>query len=67
MRIPLLECAAFAVKEEWDMPKERRNHIPSFKAKVALEAVKGEEVYLTAYANRREAMTGLDDYLLTRR
>jgi len=32
-----------AVKEEWDMSKERRKHIPSFKAKVALEAVKGEQ------------------------
>jgi hypothetical protein len=30
-----------AVKEEWDMSKERRKHSPSFKAKVALEAVKG--------------------------
>ena len=27
----------------WDMSKERRKHSPSFKAKVALEAVKGEE------------------------
>ena len=34
--------AAVAVKEEWDMSKERRKHSPSFKAKVALEAVKGE-------------------------
>ena len=25
------------------MSKQRRNHSPSFKAKVALEAVKGEE------------------------
>jgi transposase-like protein len=31
------------VKKEWDMSKERRKHSPSFKAKVALEAVKGEE------------------------
>jgi len=31
------------VKEEWDMSKERRKHSPSFKAKVALEAVKGEQ------------------------
>jgi transposase len=30
-------------EEEWDMSKERRKHSPSFKAKVALEAVKGEE------------------------
>jgi hypothetical protein len=30
-----------AVKEEWDMSNERRKHSPSFKAKVALEAVKG--------------------------
>ena len=35
--------AAVAVKEEWDLSKQRRNHSPSFKAKVALEAVKGEE------------------------
>ena len=31
------------MKEEWDMSKERRKHSPSFKAKVALEAVKGEQ------------------------
>jgi len=31
-----------AVKEEWDMSKERRKHSPSFKAKVAQEAVKGK-------------------------
>ena len=31
-----------AVKEEWDRSKERKKHSPSFKAKVALEAVKGE-------------------------
>ena len=30
-------------EEEWDMSKERRKHSPTFKAKVALEAVKGEE------------------------
>ena len=30
------------MKEEWDRSKERRKHSPSFKAKVALEAVKGE-------------------------
>jgi transposase-like protein len=30
-------------EEEWDMSKERRKHSPSFKAKVALEALKGEE------------------------
>ena len=30
------------MKEEWDMSKERRKHSPSFKAKVALEAVEGE-------------------------
>ena len=34
--------AAVAVKEEWDMSKERRKHSPSFKAKVAVDAVKGE-------------------------
>ena len=31
------------MKEEWDMSKERRKHSPTFKAKVALEAMKGEE------------------------
>ena len=31
-----------AVKEERDRAKERKKHSPSFKAKVALEAVKGE-------------------------
>jgi len=31
------------VREEWDMSKERRKHSPTFKAKVALEALKGEE------------------------
>jgi transposase len=31
------------VKKEWDMSKERRKHSPSFKAKVALESVKGQE------------------------
>ncbi len=31
-----------AVEEEWDASKRRRKHSPSFKAKVALEAVKGE-------------------------
>jgi transposase len=31
------------VKEEWYMSKEGRKHSPSFKAKVALEAVKGEQ------------------------
>jgi transposase-like protein len=31
------------VEKEWDMSIERRKHSPSFKAKVALEAVKGEE------------------------
>jgi transposase len=30
------------VKKEWDMLKERRKHSPSFKSKVALEAIKGE-------------------------
>jgi len=30
-------------EEEWDMSKERRKHSPTFKAKVALEALKGEE------------------------
>ena len=29
--------------KEWDMSKERRKHSPSLKAKVALEAIKGEE------------------------
>jgi len=31
-----------AVKEEWDISKEERKHSTSFKAKVVLEAVKGE-------------------------
>ena len=35
--------AAVAVEEEWEMSKERRKHSPGFKAKVALEAVNGEE------------------------
>ena len=34
---------AVAVKDEWDVSKERRKHSASFKAKVALEAVKGEK------------------------
>ena len=34
--------AAVAVEEEWDMSKGRRKHRPAFKAKVALEEVKGE-------------------------
>ena len=32
-----------AVKEERDVSKERRKHSASFKARVALEAVKGNE------------------------
>ena len=32
-----------AVEEEWDMSRERRKHSTSFKAKVAVEAVRGEE------------------------
>ena len=35
--------AAVAAKEEWEMSQGRRKHSPAFKAKVALEAVKGEE------------------------
>ena len=35
--------AAVAVGKEWEMSKQRRKHNPAFKAKVALEAVKGEE------------------------
>ena len=31
------------MKEEWGMSKEWRKHSPSFKAKGALEAVKGEQ------------------------
>ena len=30
-------------REEWDMSKGRRKHSPAFKAKVALEAVEGQE------------------------
>jgi transposase-like protein len=32
-----------AEQEEQDMKQSRRKHSPSFKAKVALEALKGEE------------------------
>jgi hypothetical protein len=32
------------VRKEWDMSKERRKHSASFKAKVALEALKGEKM-----------------------
>ena len=35
--------ATVAAKEEWEMSKDRRKRNPSFKAKVALEAVRGEE------------------------
>ena len=35
--------AVVAGEEEWDMSKGRRKHRPAFKAKVALEAAKGEE------------------------
>jgi len=35
--------AAGAVKAEREVSREPRNHSPSFKAKVALEAVKGDE------------------------
>ena len=35
---------SLSFKEEWDVSKERKNHRPKFKAKVALEAVKGEEI-----------------------
>ena len=35
--------AAVAVMEEREISKERRKHNPTFEAKVALEAVKGEE------------------------
>ena len=34
---------AVAVEEEWEVSKERRKHGASFKAKVALEAIKGEK------------------------
>ena len=34
---------AVAVKEQWDVSEGRRKHSASFKAKMALEAVKGEE------------------------
>ena len=45
------------MKEEWDMSKERRKHSPSFKAKVALEAVKGEQT-VTQLAARYEVHPG---------
>ena len=35
--------AAVGVEEGWDKSKGRRKHSASFKAKVALEAIKGEE------------------------
>ena len=35
--------AAVAVRKEWEMPKDRRKHSPTFKAKVALETVRGGE------------------------
>ena len=47
MRVLPLIYASFprriAVKGEWDRSKERRKHSPTLKAKVALEAVTGEE------------------------
>ena len=48
---------AIAVKKEWDMSKERRKHSPSFKAKVALEAVKGEDT-VAQLAARHEVHPG---------
>jgi transposase-like protein len=45
------------VKEEWDMSKERRKHSPSFKAKVALEAVEGEQT-MAQLAARYEVHPG---------
>ena len=39
------------------MSKERRKHIPSFKAKVALEAIKGEET-VAQLAARYEVYPG---------
>ena len=46
-----------AVKEEWDMSKEWRKHSPPFKAKVALEAVKGEST-VAQQAARHEVHAG---------
>ena len=44
MRVLLLTLrAAVAVGKAWEMSKGRRKHSPAFRAKVALEAVKGEE------------------------
>ena len=34
--------AAVAVGKEWGMSQRRRKHSPAFKAKVALEAMKGQ-------------------------
>ena len=46
-----------AVEEEWDMSRERRKHSTSFKAKVAVEAVKGEET-VAQLAARYEVQPG---------
>ena len=42
------------MREEWDMSKERRKHSPTFKAKVALEAVKGEETVAQLVLPRKD-------------
>ncbi len=45
------------------MSKERRKHSPTFKAKVALEAVKGEET-VAQLAARYEVHPGLEEVLV---
>ena len=43
--------------------RPRRNHSPSFKAKVALAAIKYEEVNLRAYTNDPEARAGIGRHI----
>ena len=44
-------------REEWDMSKGRRKHSPAFKAKMALEAVEGQET-IAQLAARYEVHPG---------
>ena len=58
MRVLLLKIPSFqgriTVKKEWDVSKERRKHSPTFKAEVALEAVKGEETVAQLVLPRKD-------------